>query len=678
PEGEVVPAVNAWIARLDPKSPTFEHDRLEGLWMLRHFDQVPLALLEQVLTSPFDRSRAAAMRVLAGIVDRAPKALEWVVRGAGDSSPRVRLEAVRTATFLRDPAAIEALAVANDFPSDRHMDYVKRESARVLEPEFRRARDAKQPIAFRTDAGKRYLYGSMNNDELAAEPRSTAVFREMLLRPGLDERLRQGAVEGLAADGGTSVVRVAVDALGQLDAREGAVDPATVFDLIRVLLSRPAAELAELRGDMERMATQARRPQLRRIGDVALTAIDAMGGADPTAKVWDLAKADPRRLVDFVEALPLVSDPGVRTSLYDRILPLLDGIPGVAPAKPGTVGRYVRVELPGKQRTLTLAEVEVFADGENVARSGKASQVNVGSGGEASRGIDGNTDPEYGKGGQTHTQEGIENPWWEVDLGSPKAIERVLVWNRGDGLAGRLQGYTLSILDDGRATVFRVENQPAPERSAEIAVASDEARLGTAVRRAAFSALAGVRGREKEVFERIAPFIIDGTDRDAAIAALERIPVAQWPADRAPALVAALMQSLGKATVEERSSDAGLSAWQFAENLTTLLPAAEGKARRAELADLGVRVVRIGTVYERMNYDKETVTVQAGRPVLFVFQNADVMPHNFVVAKPGTMQALGETAERLAQDPGFAKRAFVPESADVLLASTLLQPQAMQ
>ena len=176
----------------------------------------------------------------------------------------------------------------------------------------------------------------------------------------------------------------------------------------------------------------------------------------------------------------------------------------------------------------------------------------------------------------------------------------------------------------------------------------------------------------------IAPFIAEGTDRDAAIAALERIPVAQWPAENAPRLVEALLASLRAATVEERSSDAGLSAWQFAENLTTLLPAADGKARRAELADLGVRVVRIGTVYERMNYDKETVAVQAGRPVLFVLQNADVMPHNFVVARPGTMQALGETAERLSQDRAFAKRAFVPESGDVLLASALLQPQAMQ
>ena len=37
------------------------------------------------------------------------------------------------------------------------------------------------------------------------------------------------------------------------------------------------------------------------------------------------------------------------------------------PKAGGAVGRFVRIELPGKQRTLTLAEVEVFSDGRNVA-----------------------------------------------------------------------------------------------------------------------------------------------------------------------------------------------------------------------------------------------------------------------------------------------------------------------
>jgi putative heme-binding domain-containing protein len=79
-----------------------------------------------------------------------------------------------------------------------------------------------------------------------------------------------------------------------------------------------------------------------------------------------------------------------------------------------------------------------------------------------------------------------------------------------------------------------------------------------------------------------------------------------------------------------------------------------------------------------MNYDKETIAVQAGKPVLFVLENVDAMPHNFVIARPGSMQAVGELAEKEAQNPAFAKQNFVPKSSDVLAASTLMQPQGSQ
>jgi putative heme-binding domain-containing protein len=42
------------------------------------------------------------------------------------------------------------------------------------------------------------------------------------------------------------------------------------------------------------------------------------------------------------------------------------------------------------------------------------------------------------------------------------------------------------------------------------------------------------------------------------------------------------------------------------------------------------------------------------------------------------MQAVGELAEAKAQDPAFALASFVPQSPDVLAASTLMQPQATQ
>ena len=52
--------------------------------------------------------------------------------------------------------------------------------------------------------------------------------------------------------------------------------------------------------------------------------------------------------------------------------------------------RYVRIELPGKSRKITIAEVQVFEKGQNIARGQKAIASSVLLGGVASRAVDGN------------------------------------------------------------------------------------------------------------------------------------------------------------------------------------------------------------------------------------------------------------------------------------------------
>jgi putative membrane-bound dehydrogenase-like protein len=125
-----------------------------------------------------------------------------------------------------------------------------------------------------------------------------------------------------------------------------------------------------------------------------------------------------------------------------------------APAKGAKTAQFVRVQLPGKKRILTLAEVEVFSAGANIAKGGKATQSSVGSGGVPERAIDGNTDPDWTKGGQTHTDgKGEDKPWWELDLGKEVPIEKIEIYNR-QGLESRLEGAVVSLLDAKRKTVF--------------------------------------------------------------------------------------------------------------------------------------------------------------------------------------------------------------------------------
>jgi putative heme-binding domain-containing protein len=649
PEAEVVPLVREWLRQVEAAGGTDrEHRRLEALWMLRQFDVVDVPLLEAVLGSADPRARTAGLRVLAQVADRVPAALDLVRAAAADPTARVRLEAVRAATFLPAAEAIEALAIAEESPSDRFLDYVRREARRVLEPQYRQARAAGRQPAFVTDAGRRFAAASLSNDELAREPASPAVQREMILRDGLAEPLRMQAIETLARDEGKTAIAVVAEAIERLDARDGGI-PAGIVSLVRTVAGRAAAERDALRAALERLATTARRPEIRRIGFAALLGLgsDASAGIDPA---WRLAAAEPARLVDLVESLPLVTEPEVRTALYDRIVPLLDRGLGAEAAVPG---RFVRIEMLGGMRALWLAEVDVVATGSAAAVRGAATQKQPPAAGDAAAPIDGSADT-------ATSLEPTEDPWWELDLGRELPLERIVV-RQAEGLQrDRLKSFTVAVLDADRQETFRGEVTAAESLVTTVPLESAAARAASAMREAAFPALAGVRGR------------------DAAIRALSTIPAAQWPAAEAALTIDALVAWLTAASQAERSTDAGLAAWQFAERLTTLLPAAEGKSRRAELADLGVRVVRIGTVYERMAYDVETVAVQAGRPVLFVLDNADAMPHNFVITKPGRMQEVGEAAERQAQNPAFAKRGFVPDSPDVLAASGLLQPQATQ
>ncbi|HNX36126.1 MAG TPA: hypothetical protein PKM57_15985, partial [Kiritimatiellia bacterium] len=73
-----------------------------------------------------------------------------------------------------------------------------------------------------------------------------------------------------------------------------------------------------------------------------------------------------------------------------------------AVAQTPVAGRYVRVEIPKEKATLSLAEVQIYVKGENVALKGKAQQSADANGGVASRAIDGNTNTSWGGNSITH------------------------------------------------------------------------------------------------------------------------------------------------------------------------------------------------------------------------------------------------------------------------------------
>jgi len=115
-------------------------------------------------------------------------------------------------------------------------------------------------------------------------------------------------------------------------------------------------------------------------------------------------------------------------------------------------GKFVHVRIPGNG-TLSLAEVEVFSKGKNVARRKKAYQTTTAHGGDAKRAVDGNTSGNWNSGSITHTINDQANQAWEVDLKKNFEIEKISVWNR-DGFEGRLNNAEVMILDADRKCIW--------------------------------------------------------------------------------------------------------------------------------------------------------------------------------------------------------------------------------
>jgi len=137
-------------------------------------------------------------------------------------------------------------------------------------------------------------------------------------------------------------------------------------------------------------------------------------------------------------------------------------------------GQFVRVTMPGKQKFLSLAEVQVFSGTENVALNGTATQVSSDFNGPPELAIDGNTNGHYFDAkSTTHTAAG-DDPWWEVDLKTTQPIDRVLVWNRTDGDTGsRLANFNVQVLDPQRNVVWEQSIAESPKPSVERSLSTE-------------------------------------------------------------------------------------------------------------------------------------------------------------------------------------------------------------
>ena len=126
---DVIAAAKKWVAGLDKKDPGYEHNLLEALWLHQSHNVANVDLLNQVLAAKDFRAparRRSASCATGGT--SCPTRSTCSARLAADENARVRLEAIRAASFYKEAEAVEVVLIAEDRPSDRFIDFVRGET----------------------------------------------------------------------------------------------------------------------------------------------------------------------------------------------------------------------------------------------------------------------------------------------------------------------------------------------------------------------------------------------------------------------------------------------------------------------------------------------------------------------------------------------------------------------
>lgn len=663
PTKDVLAAARAYLSRIDARDPDAEHHVLEALWLQAQHHAVDWQLVERVLRSKDPRARAAAVRVARNARRQLVEPLPYFEKGIADEHPRVRLEALVALSDGADARSAEVALRVLSKPMDANLEYALTETMRALEPHWRAEVAKGGEFAAGDERAQAWILSRTETDVLLAQTKpSEALHRELLGRYGLDAAEYETAARGLARSRSTKPVDELIAAIERADATDGGHTDHLLSGLFQAL---PLVAPGTPPSTLDALRANARRASTRRLAIAAC--IDA--GGDPSAEFARDASA-----VEALEAVRYVRREEKLAEAFPFVVAHVETARAneTEPAR----ARFLRVELAGERRTLTLAEVEAFVGTANVAPRGTATQSTTNWGGVPSRAIDGNTSGAYGDGGQTHTIEDRPDPWWELDLGSEAAIERVVVRNRTDERFGeRLRGANVVLLDASRREIARhVVADPGAVATWELV---DRGVLARRAAARALSALAKAPHRAPLCAQVLAAHAFDPWIGSDAIGSLTTIPIARWPAsvprDIAPDLTRRLVAREG-ASVD--------AAWlALADALTAdgaPLDASAIAALRRARRDAGPKVALIRPVPDSLTYDRALVTVAAGRPVELVFENVDIMPHNLVVTARGALAKVGIAAEAMSASPDAWARAFVPEMPEVLFASKLLQPGETQ
>ncbi len=671
PDYEIVPELEA---RLAEDAAANERQSLLLLWLSQQLQRIDWPLVERLCGAKDPRVRVAAVRVLTDWIGReepAGTSRRLLVQVAGDKHPRVRLMAARGASFLPGDEGLQVIACVAAGSRDEAIDYVLEESLRAMPRDWKERLESMPWVAGLPAAGQEFLFERLSGTELARLPLTDGLARHLLLRQGILPEARSAAIRHVATVEGCRPAEVIVRTLADPAAMETASRSVT-GELAMQLAGQPAEDLAAVRESLQRLALESESPALRRTGMLGL--IQADGGVEP---VFDKVRHDSRRLESLAGVLEVLTDTRLQQQLFDRLAETLKtpspDLRAALDDPARALATAVRITLPGENRILTLAEVELFNSSGNIAGRGVTTQSSTAFAGVASRAIDGNTSGAYGDGGQTHTVETTSSPWWQVQLAEPAEIERIVVWNRTeDDFARRLDGFMLEVLGAGGETLFVQRDLSGPDGKVELPVDcfSRERKL----RRALLEGLSQVRSREAVAFALLRDEFLGGEETAVAARGLLRTRREAWPADAARPIAERVLALVSGLSDTEKESDWVGPLVETGQVAVSLLPEAERGELAKRLSRETIPVLTVGTRPHRMEYDRTLIACEPGRRIVLTLENTDEMPHNLVLVQPGQLETLGILAERESVLPEAQKRGYVPQSENIIAATKLIQP----
>ncbi len=512
--GEVVRAVDQWLTGLDKSDPDYEHHVLEGLWVKSYHNVVDAGLLQRELQSPNYHVRAQAVRVLCYWRDRINEPLALLKIAANDESPRVRLEAVRAASFfngadVRDAFLVACEALKRD--TDYYIDYCFQETTRQLQHLSKEVLLPTDPKALA------YVVSRMSDAELAKAPEVEPVLEARLERKETDVTVKEKALGALAALHHTGRVQELVSTIERLEGKRGG--GAEIDQLTKMLSLSSAEELGKSRGLLISLAEKAQQNGSRRAAWVALLTADA----NPD-KTWPEAKTPAAREA-LIESIGYLMDPGLRTKFQPMLVAAL-------------------------------------------------------------------ADP-------------------QLSAGARSAVLNAL-----------------------------------PLTGAEFSKAN---------------------------FSLIAASLQKGIARPAAARALMQLPRDAWDKNLAGPLTESILAYARSVPNNDRSAQDYVEVVQAGNELAGLLAPEDATRVRKELRGLGVSVFVVKTVREQMRYDTPRLVVEAGKPFEVIFENMDLMGHNFVIVEPGARKAVAEAAQTMPPTQLDKQgRAFLPKNDKRVVAATRL------